>query len=510
MSQSSSITEYFYKPEGHEGHHCGYCGSDGTSLSRGMWTHHLTCEDYQGLVDRGWRRSGKYCYKPDMSKTCCPAYTIRCRVADFRLSKSQKKVLKTMNAFLLHGERGKSKKAVSSDANASAPSGDGASAKPPKVVRPGQGPDPSKPPCQKAKAMRKERRMRKLAASSTDERIGNDMPTPVAVSSADLAAPPSKSGRGQSETSYSALSITSSSTPSRGRRGQDEGLSSIPGLFQDVGPDGKKPIEMFLHLPTSDAPPAHRLDLEWIRSSPPSDRFKATFNSSHALYQKYQMAIHGDSIEKCDNNQFRRFLCDSPLIPVKGEQGWPCDYGSYHQHYTLDGQLVMVAVVDILPNCLSSVYVFCDPDFSFLTLGVYSALREIETTRRFFRSNPAFEFYYMGYYIHSCQKMRYKGNYFSSSLLCPEAYRFVPIELCRTKLEARKYSRLLDESGEEEEAAPTCDNVMVLFQRQRMPYVFFRALCGTAQEPKVSEYAKLVGPSVASRMLLYLTSEVKW
>lgn len=43
----------------------------------GMWAHAMTVGDYQDLIDRGWRRSGKYCYKPTMDVTCCPMYTIR-------------------------------------------------------------------------------------------------------------------------------------------------------------------------------------------------------------------------------------------------------------------------------------------------------------------------------------------------------------------------------------------------------------------------------------------------
>jgi len=38
----------------------------------------MTVQDYQDLIDRGWRRSGKYCYKPTVHVTCCPMYTIRC------------------------------------------------------------------------------------------------------------------------------------------------------------------------------------------------------------------------------------------------------------------------------------------------------------------------------------------------------------------------------------------------------------------------------------------------
>ena len=72
-----------------------------------MWAHELRPEDYQDLIDRGWRRSGKYCYKPSMSIMCCPSYTIKCAVEDFKMSKSQKKVLKNFTKFLASGVKGK-------------------------------------------------------------------------------------------------------------------------------------------------------------------------------------------------------------------------------------------------------------------------------------------------------------------------------------------------------------------------------------------------------------------
>jgi len=50
-------------------------------------------------------------------------------------------------------------------------------------------------------------------------------------------------------------------------------------------------------------------------------------------------------------------------------------YGSFHQHYVLDGKIIAVGVIDILPRCVSSVYFYYDPDYAFLALGTYSALR---------------------------------------------------------------------------------------------------------------------------------------
>ena len=42
-----------------------------------MWAQNLSADMYQKLINRGWRRSGKYCYKVLLNKSCCSTYTIR-------------------------------------------------------------------------------------------------------------------------------------------------------------------------------------------------------------------------------------------------------------------------------------------------------------------------------------------------------------------------------------------------------------------------------------------------
>ena len=101
-------------------------------------------------------------------------------------------------------------------------------------------------------------------------------------------------------------------------------------------------------------------------------------------------------------------------------------YGSFHQHYRLDGKLIAVGVIDLLPRCLSSVYLFYDPDYSFLSLGVLSALYEISyTTEILCKACPRIAYYYMGYFIDTCEKMRYKASYRPSQLLDPFDYSWV-------------------------------------------------------------------------------------
>lgn len=68
--------------------------------------------------------------------------------------------------------------------------------------------------------------------------------------------------------------------------------------------------------------------------------------------------------------------------------------------------------------------------------------REVHFTRSLQKQVPELCYYYMGFYIHSCPKMRYKGNLVPSYLLCPETFYWIPISKCIPLLEVNKYSRL--------------------------------------------------------------------
>ena len=397
---------------------------------------------------------------------CCPLYIIRCDVPNFILSKSQKKVLKKMAGYLRTGikkeDHDEKKKMTPQETKTVA---GGASIDPPleggvvssaKQVRPGQGPDPNKPPCRKAKEIRKERNMLKQAAR--------------------------KESAGQSS-----HETTDSATPTAKQ-------------------DDRKPLEAFLsELPSTDENPAHKLTIRLVRSHPPSPEFTETLKESYQVYRKYQMAIHKDPPSKCSMENYKRFLVDSPLVPESGPPEWECGYGSYHQQYFIDGRLIMVGVVDILPHCMSSKYLYYDPEFDFLTLGTFSALNELALIRRLHCANPDLRYYCMGYYVHSCQKMRYKGQYTPSFLLCPVTNRYVPIETCRPKLDVTKYARF----NEEVCPSPTVDpsSTLVLCSHNAMPYGVLRTISGEDHETetKVREYTELVGPDVSQRCLLFVS-----
>lgn len=71
-----------------------------------------------------------------------------------------------------------------------------------------------------------------------------------------------------------------------------------------------------------------------------------------------------------------------------------------------EDKLVGVAVTDILPNGLSAIYTFYDPDYEAFSLGSYSILNQIRICKELLK-----EYLYLGYQIDDCKKMRYKTKF---------------------------------------------------------------------------------------------------
>ncbi|XP_072335424.1 arginyl-tRNA--protein transferase 1 isoform X7 [Scyliorhinus torazame] len=511
-----TILEYFTEDDGYK---CGYCKGTSSNYSNGMWAHTMSVQDYQDLIDRGWRRSGMYVYKPTMNQTCCPQYTIRCHILDVKPSKSSKKALKKMTRFLSKGEvvKGgdvepmdshsedigighqpvactsefnieieKPLKIVSLEETESTeiqekPQPDATSGKGEpgqkhpsvgenvsthsfkRVPKPGKGADPNKPPCRKTKDIRRELKLKKLLQKQQQKEV------------ADVSQEPSCANP-----------------------------HTVP--LEHPVPQANQPKSLEEFISESLTPgAAHQLEVRLVRSSPPNSQFKATFQESYQIYKRYQMVIHKDPPDKATEHQYTRFLCQSPLQADNPPDGPVSGYGSFHQQYWLDGKIIAVGVIDILPQCISSVYLYYDPDYAFLSLGVYSALREIAFTTQLQKTVPNLRYYYMGFYIHSCPKMKYKGQYHPSDLLCPETYVWVPIEKCRTKLDQSKYSRLNEDSNaEDENRLRDLGKVRVLYKSTVMPYSIYQRQNKRANdEVAVRQYASLVGQICAERMLLY-------
>ncbi|XP_011497471.1 PREDICTED: arginyl-tRNA--protein transferase 1 isoform X2 [Ceratosolen solmsi marchali] len=495
-----SIIAYHSKQEKNR---CGYCGGPNTSYSHGMSTQLLTVQHYQNLIDRGWRRSGCYCYKPMMSQTCCPHYTIKCESLDFKITKSQKKILKRMIKFLkneLTKDEHKSNVIMCDE----------------DIVRNIEIPDYSK------YVESTEKNALKMQVTSVSEELGNRLGSSISNNE-------SRTGTSnQSNENFANLSKQpmETTTTEATRRNFDptkepqkkakllrierkqnkllaqgkteEEIKNIMNKNKSQN-TGKTLEDLFTEINNC----SNKLEMRLVRVM--SDEFTNTLDKSVKLFKTYQMAIHKEKPKDCDKRSFFNFLVKNPLQEWIPEDGPPHGYGAFHEQYWLNGALIAVAVIDILPYCLSSVYFFYDPSYSHLSLGTFSSLREIFLTRQLNKYASNLKYYYMGFYIHSCTKMRYKARMQPSKLLCPETYIWCDVDKCLPKLDISKYSRLNEDSSAiDEDGIVDIQQVLVLYHNKAMAYGVYRYVQNKLIDDEIKEYASLIGKKCALNMLYYI------
>jgi arginine-tRNA-protein transferase len=144
----------------------------------------------------------------------------------------------------------------------------------------------------------------------------------------------------------------------------------------------------------------------------------------YELFKNYQQNVHKERPSQISQSGFKRFLCESPLRQESRQvDGKEQLLGSYHQCYRLDGRLIAMGILDLLPQCVSGVYMLYHQDFEQWQFGKLSALREAALALE-----GGYQYYYMGYYIHSCTKMKYKGDYKTQHVLDPETYEWHPLD----------------------------------------------------------------------------------
>ncbi|XP_053964695.1 arginyl-tRNA--protein transferase 1 isoform X5 [Anastrepha ludens] len=513
-----TINHYYSK----QNSRCGYCKGTKCSVSHGMHAYTMFPQDYQELIDRGWRRSGLYCYKPLNSETCCPCYTIKCDALEFKLSKSHKKVLKQMSRFLRDGKKDKSEEIEASDAvkedkgekhvSIDEGGGGGAKEKEPESVG-GIRDEPQEPKLpisdvnleavaaanpEKHEAARKEHEHFDDQTSSqfqndddNDRQCGGQSDSLNSsrkyydgTNSPRQKAKKMRLERRQAKLAAKGISESEDKTTSSKKQGNNQ-EKTLSDYIADASSSDK-----------------HKLELKLVHVK--SQQFKDSLKFTYAIYQKYQTRIHNDPPTHISD--YLEFLQQSPIKYTNTRDGPTAGYGSFHQQYWLDDKLIAVAVIDILPYCVSSVYFFYDPDYSFLSLGTYGSLREIELVQQLAKKVPALKFYYMGFYIHSCPKMRYKGRLVPSYLLCPETYTWhLLTDEIRTKLDQHKYQRFnCNASAKDAEDFQESDlnNVVLLYNNTYLTYRQYIQITGDDDDRDlVLEYGKLVGKSLAHRML---------
>ncbi|XP_073042449.1 arginyl-tRNA--protein transferase 1-like isoform X2 [Primulina eburnea] len=480
------------------------------------------------LLDRGWRRSGCFLYKPEMEKTCCPSYAIRLKASDFSPSKEQMRVSKRMQRFLdgklevknstelikeTEASRGSccsvniSNK--SSDATDSMEVDCEGKEKAHKFIHSLSNEiDHAIKLCMESGELSSDFQLPKAAVkrvAPAKKKLQADMLEDLIFScniSFQIAAilrrtrkdfevvKSSEHGLGvnrdSSELSPKAIAEILVSHLKQLAKSFGLSVRACNGHINFYSTTGKVCFDeeigsgtMSKTPSTADkvndrhskkscgAPQGHRLRFE-IRLKRSSFDYE-----EYSLYKKYQLRVHNDTLDHVTESSYKRFLVDTPLVHVSlnGDGAAPpCGFGSFHQQYVLDGKLIAVGVIDILPNCLSSKYLFWDPDLASLSLGKYSALEEIKWINENQMHCPSLQYYYLGYYIHSCSKMRYKAAYRPSELLCPLRYQWVPYDVAKQLLDRRNYVSLSDFSALQNEDS-LLPNVFDILEEQQNDFV---------------------------------------
>ncbi|DAA78713.1 TPA_exp: Uncharacterized protein A8136_2498 [Trichophyton benhamiae CBS 112371] len=326
----------YFSPMGYQRNTCGYCKRAEGSASYYASSTAVRVEEYEALMDRGWRRSGSLYYKPNLARSCCPHYTIRLDPSQYKPRRDQRKALNRWTAFVLGAEY---------------------------------------------------------------------------VHAAARLCPRSRQEKKRHNQTFDL--------------GQRVHEMEYPSLPRPVNPLTKRTIE-----------PAHKFEINLE-----SDSFSV---AKFELFLRYQTTIHKEHESRWKHSDFKRFLCSgikqkTVKHTITQEDGSTTTVerklGSYHQCYRIDGKLVAVAVLDLLPHSVSSVYIFYDPEYEKFELGKISAMREIALTQEMH-----FQHYYMGYYIHSCPKMRYKGTFRPQYIQDPETFEWHSLdEVFAPKLDNQRY-----------------------------------------------------------------------
>jgi len=126
----------------------------------------------------------------------------------------------------------------------------------------------------------------------------------------------------------------------------------------------------------------------------PSRRSLGFDGEHYALYLRYQQVRHpGGGMDQDSREQYQHFLLHSNVTTDLIE-------------FREKGVLRIVSLVDRLPDGLSSVYTFFEPDVAGASYGTYSILWQIARCRAL--NLPHL---YLGYWIAASHKMAYKSSF---------------------------------------------------------------------------------------------------
>ncbi|CAI2361894.1 unnamed protein product [Moneuplotes crassus] len=503
---------------------CNYCSNPVKEENHfycwGMTCTKLRTDDYEKALDLGWQRSGTWLYRPDIKKSCCPLYTPRIDITEFKISKQQKKHMKRFNQYINGTRLSKSKT-------------DEVILKDPEEIKRATNQKQYDSFLENLKTEREEirnfvfdsifnketfideqmtdekkknvRNLMKIEDIHVEEATNNrahyicDIVNVVMQETGmiepemrELIEPTidqllsmnsqflEKYDIYQGYENQGKLIFVSKKYISIQRAKEvifnDDEEAKVDennefgykehGEEQKIAQEAGNSrsytefFEEFVPNITKEEERKHRYTVSLHRA--------ICYEENLQVFRKFDYIRFNKERVKSD---FERFLTNSPLYDPKdpnfpnsrtfrddakidGERVFidegvsPKYFGSYHMHHRIDGRLVAINVLDITENTMSSIYTFYDPEYSFLSLGQVTAVREIEYMLKIRKEfNSSLKYYYMGYYVHNCQKSVYKEHMHPQNLLCPITYTYVPLTPeVKAKIAAEKFCQLNEEA----------------------------------------------------------------
>ncbi|CAG9320876.1 unnamed protein product [Blepharisma stoltei] len=382
---------------------CIYC-KKGPSTVFGFYCKEMSVENYEKLMFKGYRRWGDICYVPVLEKSCCKLISLRCNTILYKPNKSQKKVQKKFARYL------------------------NAVKKPTKIKQ----------------------RMHEILTIPNDlkEKLKNAVEATIEVlgiSFEDKLCVIKRNSPNRKKR-FGDYSISSAITVhiKAKQNGLNLNLSDVTELLQnyfELEINNSKwrifSVENgFINLLENEIEEIKLLDenknenkISAIPHTYKHELVDSDFSQeSYELYKEYVKAVHGETPTNLSIEHYTQTACKTSLIKEEPSHEYPYGLGSFHMLHKIDGILVGVSVIDILPSGVSAVYFFYSSKISFLSPGIFSIMKEIEFVQN--NLSERFKYYYLGFYINNIQKMKYKGEFYPSELLCPKKFVWVPIENC--------------------------------------------------------------------------------